>query len=111
MGPRTTGAPAASKTNPLLGFAAVARRLGFSARTIRRWRKEGRFPNAVRVAGAWRIPEQDVLALVASADEVDETPPPLLARREPRARREVVRAARATPRWARRSRAAIAADE
>jgi predicted site-specific integrase-resolvase len=48
----------------MLPLRVVARRVGFSVKTIRRRLVEGRFPRVQKVLGQWRIPEGDLDAFL-----------------------------------------------
>jgi predicted DNA-binding transcriptional regulator AlpA len=48
-----------------LALQSVAKRIGFSVKTVRRLMLAGRFPGRQKVLGQWRIPEVDVERFLA----------------------------------------------
>lgn len=56
--------PVTPATTATLSLPAAVAATGVSESTLRRWRRDGRFPNATRdpVGNAWRLPVADLLA-------------------------------------------------
>lgn len=46
----------------------VAEMFSVTTETLRKWLKEGRFPNAKKFGSRWRIPHGDIVALVEKGD-------------------------------------------